>query len=264
ACDGNDSDFCEEGFFICFEGEMVCSDDTGDEIEICDAIDNDCNGMVDDGVCEFPNAVGLCEDNGCIIGWCEDGWVDCNGIVEDGCEAEGTIYYYDWDNDGYGVDYQYVYACEMPENYAPVGGDCNDYNSSINPGATEECDGYDNNCNDQIDEGLCDYPNAVTHCDPVYGCVIEYCLDGFFDCNGNPLDGCESTGILQYFDEDGDGYGDDNQAIYECELIEGFVLQGGDCDDSEYYVNPGATEICNNGIDDDCDGLTDGEDPDCQ
>ena len=51
-------------------------------------------------------------------------------------------------------------------------------------------------------------------------------------------------------DADDDGYDD-------------MVCGGDDCDDTDPHVNPGAEEICDNGIDDDCDGLVDGEDPDC-
>ena len=51
-------------------------------------------------------------------------------------------------------------------------------------------------------------------------------------------------------DQDGDSYGDD---AFGCD----------DCDDSDPAVNPGADEVCDNGIDDDCNGLVDGDDPDC-
>ncbi len=55
-------------------------------------------------------------------------------------------------------------------------------------------------------------------------------------------------------DLDGDGYGD--PASESCTFW--------DCDDSDPAVNPGAFEICDNGLDEDCDGLMDGEDPSCE
>ena len=51
-------------------------------------------------------------------------------------------------------------------------------------------------------------------------------------------------------DLDGDGYLDE-------------AYGGADCDDTDPAVNPGAPEVCDNGVDDDCDGLADGLDPDC-
>jgi len=58
-------------------------------------------------------------------------------------------------------------------------------------------------------------------------------------------------------DNDGDGYGDDNQPVSYCEAGVGLVSLGGDCDDNDADIHPGATETCNT-VDDDCDGLIDG------
>ncbi|MCB9779706.1 MAG: FG-GAP repeat protein [Alphaproteobacteria bacterium] len=69
---------------------------------------------------------------------------------------------------------------------------------------------------------------------------------------------------LYYQDADGDGYGDPSAAAKEfCgEPDDGWVDDDTDCDDGEARVNPGATEICNDGVDDDCDSLADGKDDD--
>jgi hypothetical protein len=265
ACDGADSDFCEEGYSICFEGEMQCTDETGDNTEICDGADNDCDGQVDEDICVFPNAYGLCDGPDCIIGWCEEGWFDCNGIMDDGCESTGTVFYMDWDNDGYGRDDEFIVDCEMPAGYAPIGGDCNDFDPNYNPGMPEVCDGTDNDCNGIVDDGAtCDFPNAFAICHFEYGCIIDSCAAGYFDCNNNPYDGCESPGTIFYLDLDEDDYGQDGVFIYSCDMPAGYAPFGGDCDDYNPNVFPGADENCTNNIDDDCDGLTDGEDPDCQ
>jgi hypothetical protein len=63
-----------------------------------------------------------------------------------------------------------------------------------------------------------------------------------------------------YVDNDQDGYGDNNSPVQLCEAVPGVVTDNTDCDDNNDAVNPGAQEICN-GIDDDCDGFTDGDDP---
>jgi hypothetical protein len=132
----------------------------------------------------------------------------------------------DADGDGYS-DGTSTTDCLRPTDYflaselTATSGDCNDNDSTINPGASEVCDGVDNNCNMQIDEGV------------------------------------QNT---YYADNDMDGFGDPNNTVLACELPAGFVTDDSDCDDNNASVNPEATEICN-GIDDNCDGLIDTEDP---
>lgn len=63
-----------------------------------------------------------------------------------------------------------------------------------------------------------------------------------------------------YYDADGDGYGDPGNIVTSCYQYEWLVTNDDDCDDYNFYVNPAATEFCN-GYDDNCNGLTDAEDP---
>jgi hypothetical protein len=63
--------------------------------------------------------------------------------------------------------------------------------------------------------------------------------------------------ITYYADKDGDGYGDAADSVVSCGLRAGLVTNKSDCNDNNASVNPGATEICGNGIDDNCNGQTD-------
>jgi hypothetical protein len=147
------------------------------------------------------------------------------------------------------------------------GDDCDDMNPYINPGATELCDGIDNNCDGQTDNGAdsdcLPLPPNVAQVSCVAGeCVIIQCTEGYSDTNGVYEDGCESDCILVYNDGDCDGWISSPPPTPVCEANAGpcyeYVdsAQIGDCDDGSPDINPDADEDCN-AIDDDCDGQTD-------
>ena len=94
------------------------------------------------------------------------------------------------------------------------------------------------------------------------------CMAGNYNINISDANGCISTlamnvDILEpspntfYYDNDGDSYGFDNEAALGCTAPPGFVVTGGDCNDNDFQVNPGVTEICGNSIDDNCDTQVD-------
>ena len=95
--------------------------------------------------------------------------------------------------------------------------DCNDSDATINPSAEERCDGIDNNCNGDLDEGV---------------------QEGF------------------YVDADGDGFGSADITIQACSPPSGFTDNDADCNDFDPNSYPGNTEVCD-GNDNDCDGSID-------
>lgn len=62
--------------------------------------------------------------------------------------------------------------------------------------------------------------------------------------------------IKYYADLDEDFFGAIDNYTYSCDVLEGYVLIGGDCDDTNPHIYPGAPET-ENGLDDDCNGLID-------
>lgn len=135
-----------------------------------------------------------------------------------GCGA-GVTYFRDIDGDGVGSTASgTVKDCAVPLGYSAMDGDCDDFDNRKAPGKMEACNGFDDNCNSQIDEGL----TTVTTWPDVDG-------DGFGWTLGAPMSGC------------GGGMRAPNDR---------------DCDDTNRNINPTATETCNM-KDDDCDGQVD-------
>jgi hypothetical protein len=163
------------------------------------------------------------------------------------------------------------------DTYAVEGGpcgvvDCDDSNPSVNPGAVEVCDnGLDDDCNGLVDA---DDPACLVCTDSDGdGFSVEGGDCGPVDCNdSNPgvNPGAEEV-CDNGLDDDCNGLADaDDPACLVCtdSDVDGFSVEGGDCgpvdcNDANPQVYPGAMEVCDNGLDDNCNGLTDAEDPIC-
>jgi hypothetical protein len=225
-----------------------------DADEVCDGVDNNCDGGVDDDAVD------------------RDTW------------------YADDDGDGFGDPESSTAACEQPEGYTADSQDCDDGDEDIHPAAEELCDGVDNNCDGEIDEdtaadastwyadadedGFGDADNAATACEAGDGYVADASdcddsdaainPDGEETCDGVDED-CDSLvdedaadAATFYADSDEDGYGDPDVTLEACDPPDGYTTDSADCDDSLSAVYPGAEEICN-ALDDDCDADVDEE-----
>ncbi len=226
--------------------------------EVCNGIDDDCDGTTDLGavgceswyqdmdgdgygqgqgqcLCEQPAGQWVKQGGDCneLVTTINPGAVEsCNGLDDD-CDGETDepdakgckTHYMDSDGDGWGLDGVTQCLCEGAEGWSSKKGDCNDKNPDQNPDMVEICDGQDNDCDGATDEADAE------------GC--------------NPF----------FLDQDGDGFGLTDKVKCLCGPTGAYIAdKPGDCNDVEVKINPGVVELCN-GVDDNCNGQTDEGEP---
>ena len=219
-----------------FPADVDCNDNAAeinpDAAEVCDGVDNDCDGRVD------------------------------------GSDAADAIpWYADLDSDGCGDGLYPRLACAQPEGFAANDLDCADLDAAINPDASEVCNGVDDNCNDEVDEdgqGPTWYIDADGDGHGTEEETVQACeAPSGFAALGDDCDDADATinpsAVEVWYDgvdQDCDGASDYDQ---DSDGFDASAFEGEDCNDSDPAVRPGVTESCD-GVDEDCDGEID-EDP---
>ncbi|MFH2005322.1 MAG: MopE-related protein [bacterium] len=207
---------CAAGQPTCVGGNVVCGNQTGPAAELCDNLDNDCNGVVDDGYdklndpancggcgiqCSTIVAHGIpgCVNGGCVVLACLPGYYDLNGDPLDGCE----------------------YGCTISNGGVEICGDSldNDCNGLVDDGFNftndpSNCGSCGNNCTQNV-------PFGTTSTGCTAGACTYACRADYYDLNGDLSAGQAGNGCE-----------------YSCSLTNGGV------------------EICDN-LDNNCDGQTD-------
>jgi hypothetical protein len=229
---------------------------TNAAMELCDGLDNDCNGTIDDRMDTaswyvdrdgdgFGDRMGPaivscqiqagrvqnnrdCDDanpnrNPLVIDPCNGIDDDCDGFVDE--DASKEVYFRDADRDGFGGARESVAACRRPNAdamgaWSLRGDDCNDMDPLVYPGARERCNMIDDNCDGTADDGA---------------------LATFYE------------------DADRDGHGSmapGRRTVRACVAPAGFAAIADDCDDGDARRFPGNLDVCD-GIDNDCNAVVD-------
>lgn len=175
---GTDEGVCVAGSQTCTPaGYGACEGEVTGGAEVCDGLDNDCDGLKDEtcqcvvgtsqacgsdvGTCEAgtqlctPTGFAACENEvGPVSELCDTLDNDCDGLTDEPSALDASIWFRDADGDGVGVAgaENTRRACTQPDGFSPRADDCDDNNGANFPGNPEVCDGVDNDCDGQVDE----------------------------------------------------------------------------------------------------------------
>ncbi|MFZ5481915.1 MAG: putative metal-binding motif-containing protein, partial [Myxococcota bacterium] len=276
-----------------------CDDTTGsispDDAEICDGLDNDCDGSTDTGAgdatawfadadldgfgdaatstdaCDAPAGF-VADDTDCddadALAYpsapelCDGLDNDCDAAIDD--DTVTVTWYADADGDTYGDPATTTDSCAVVSGYVLDAADCDDADAAVSPAGTETCNGLDDDCDGVADDDAADALAWYADADG----------DGFGDAATTAL-GCDAPsghvadatdcddadasvgGLATWFaDADGDTFGDAATTAEACAAPGGYVADDTDCDDADALAYPAAPELCD-GLDNDCDAAID-------
>jgi len=321
---------CLCGPTVPFTATLIGDCNDGNELiyptaqEICNSLDDDCDGNVDEAGSQgcsdkwqdldndtYGNPLmkqclcnptgdfkatrgGDCNDTNAAVNPdatenCNNYDDNCDGTIDEMGASGCSLFYRDKDDDNYGFTEDYRCLC-LPEGLytTPVGGDCDDNNEQVYPGATEVCNDRDDNCNGVADEaGSTGCVNRYRDVDKDgYGITADvlclcsssgdYTATKSGDCNdANPaqnpdmVEKCDdidnncAAGVDEGCDADDDDYCKASMQVVGFPSV--CPLGGGDCNDINELINPGAAELCDdkdnncvNGKDEGCNDDNDG------
>lgn len=246
---------CLDGGPACVEGKWEVSfpEEYEDEEVSCDYVDNDCDGETDE---ELRNE---CDECGHVFDLCDGHDNDCDGEIDEDAdtppedlECMGNL----------GVCKAVVPVCSGTE----AGWGCTQFPREYEPDESI-CDGLDNDCDGEIDEGFdvgqnCKSGQGVCRGDGVLACSED---GSGVVCQATP-DSAGQEMCGNNFDDDCDGETDEgfeigtscSVGVGACEVTGKYFCNddGTDSECSAIAMDP-SEEVCLNNIDDDCDGDTD-------
>ena len=274
ACDTGRLGVCEDGITQCRAGRVVCDQRVAEGNEACDGLDNNCNGLPDEGNpggavdCVIPGAQGLCARG---TTRCAQGALRCQRLFDPGielCDGQDNDCDGRADEGGPGAGAE----CPLPAGIGACGtGRTACLNGAlqcqaVNQAGAEVCDGADNDCDGRTDEAV---PDVGGDCDTgnagICGRGVFVCQLGQLVCRGNQVGGVAER--CDGVDNDCDGQVDDDLAGFGLACQTG---RDGRCAEGQtacvggrqacVAANTPIDELCN-GQDDDCDGELDEGNP---
>ncbi|MCB9521034.1 MAG: hypothetical protein H6699_09175, partial [Myxococcales bacterium] len=274
-CSTGLSGACAIGVLECVDGGEQCTPVFAPGVEVCDGLDNDCDGLIDETAAGDPlsracytGPTGTAGVGECAAGLevCQTGQYtscqgqvtpqfetcdgldnDCDGAPDDGNPGGGAL----CDTGLQGICAQGVASC--------VGGavECTQRFAAT----TETCDGFDNDCDGVVDEDIAGDPLTRSCYDgPSDTLGVGQCRAGTATCRFGDWGGCagqiiplgevcdfedndcdgdtdEGVQLAFFLDADLDGYGDPDTIVMAC-FGDGYVTNGLDCYDSNPQANP--------------------------
>jgi hypothetical protein len=274
SCNTGKLGVCAAGTTACTAGSLVCNQNLQPSAEICDGLDNNCNGSVDDGVTQAcytgpggTSGVGVCHGGtqtctngtfGACVGQvvpsaetCDGLDNDCNGVVDNGNPSGGAS----CSTGKLGVCAAGTTACTAGAVVC---------NQNVQPSA-ETCDGLDNDCNGIVDNGN---PGGGLGCNTgklgICSAGTTACTAGAIACNQNNQPTAE---VCDGLDNDCNGVVDNGNpgGGFSCSTGKPGVCAAGTtlCSSGSVVCNQNvqpSAEVCD-GLDNDCNGVVDNGNP---